>query len=377
MADAYPPDDRPVEPPHSPWWLVTRGVAIASTPRSVVLAALGLAAVRSGWAALAFAMGRTPWLGTVPPGLVPGVDAFGAPHRLLAAVIDAVLGLLAPFLALFGPDVAAWDRLEAALACLWLLFVWGLFGAAIVRVAIVRVATGERLGVIPALRFSLARIGATVTAPVAPILVAMLIGLVGAAVGLLDRLPGSFGRSAATLLAFVPLVVGLIDAVILLGLALAWPLMIATVAAEGEDLFDAISRSYSYVNQRTARYVALLLLSLIVGAIGLAAVGVFVVAALGLADWSTSLGAPRNEGFRFLDPSSADRAGLPMAAHFWTGAVEFLAAGWIYSYLWSAAAIIYLLLRLDVDGADVHDVYVASADRGDEPSTKQTATEEV
>ncbi len=245
---------------------------------------------------------------------------------------------------------------------MWLLFVWGLFGAAIARIAAVQVATGERAGMVPALRFSLARIGGTVAAPMAPILVAMLIGLTGAAVGLLDRIPGPFGRSAATILAFVPLAVGLLDAVILLGLALAWPLMIATVAAEGEDLFDAISRSYSYVNQRTVRYAALLLLVLVIGAIGLAAVGLFVVAALGLADWSMSLGAPRNDGFRFLDPTSADRAGLPTVAHLWTGAVGFLAAGWIYSYLWSASAIVYLLLRLDVDGADVHEVFVPPGD---------------
>jgi hypothetical protein len=367
MADAYPPDDRPVEPPRSPWWPVARGVAIASDPRSVVLAALGLAALRSGWAALALAMGRAPWLISGPPDTVPGLDTSAGPDRLFATAVQAVTGLVAPFIALFHPDVPAWHRLEAALACLWLLFVWGLFGTAIARIAAVRVALGERVGLIAALRFSLVRIGATIAAPIACIVVAMLIGLVGAAVGLLDRLPGSFGRSVATVLAFVPLVVGLVDAVILLGLALAWPLMIATVAAEGEDFFDAISRSFSYVNQRTGRYAALLLLSLVIGAIGLAVVGLFVVAALGLADWSTSLGAPRDEGFRFLDPSSADRAGLPVIAHFWTGAVEFLAAGWIYSYVWSAAAIIYLLLRLDVDGSGIHEIYLPKAEETHQP----------
>ncbi len=368
MADSYPPDDRPGEPSRSPWWLVARGVAIASDARCVILAALGLAALRSGWAALAGAMGRVPWLGAMAAADMPGLDAVSHPGTLFASVARSVTGLFTPFLALFGADLPAWDRLEAALACLWLVLVWGLFGTAIARVAVVRAARGERVGLVAALRFSLTRIGATIAAPLAPILVAILIGLLGAAVGLLDRLPGSLGRSAATILAFVPLVVGLLDAVILLGLALAWPLMIATVAAEGEDFFDAISRSYSYVNQRTARYAALLLLGLVVGAIGLTVVAVFVITALGLADWSASLGAPRDGGFRFLDPSSVDRAGLPSVALFWSGAVEFLAAGWIYSYFWTASAINYLLLRLDVDGADLHEVYVPRAVAEEEPA---------
>src|SRR5206468_1546475 len=99
-----------------------------------------------------------------------------------------------------------------------------------------------------------------------------------------------------------------------------------------------------------------LALATAVGAIGLAVVGLFVASALGLADWSLGLGAPAGAGFRFLDPASADRAGLPVVAHVWTGAVEALAAGWTFSYVWTIAAIVYLNLRLDVDGADVHDL---------------------
>jgi hypothetical protein len=353
MADAYPPEPRPVERRRPPWWLIARGVGVASDPRSVVLAALGLTALRAGWAGLAHAMGPAHWLEVTR--VVP--SAALVPDRLVGGVLAAAVGLITPFVALFRPDVPAWGRIEAGLAALWALVVWGLFGGAIARVAAVRIAGHGRVGVLSALGFSGRRMAALVVAPIAPILVALLIGLAGAAVGLLDRLPSPFGPSAATVLAFVPLAVGLLDAVILLGLALAWPLMVATVVVDGEDSFDAISRSYSYVNQRTARYAASLALAAIVGAIGLAVVGLFVAAALGLADWSLGLGAPRGEGFRFLYPTSADRAGLPVVGHFWIGAVETLAAGWIFSYLWTTAAIVYLLLRHDVDGADIHDIH--------------------
>lgn len=354
MADAYPPDARMIERPASPWWLLARGIGAASDPRALVLAALGWAALRAGWAGLALAMGPLPWLDGPAPRFAPGFA--GPMDRPIAATLGGVVHLFAPFVAMFRPDVPGWSRCSAALASLWTLVIWGLFGGAIVRVAVVRIARGGRVGIASALAASGRKLGSLVAAPLAPILVAVVIGLGGAAVGLLDRLPGTIGTSAATLLAFVPLIVGLLDAVILLGLVLAWPLMIVTVVAEGEDFFDAISRSYSYVNQRAARYVAYLITSAILGAVGLILFGLFIAAALGLADWSTSLGAPRGGGFRFLDASSADRSGLPVVAYFWNGAVETIASGWIYSYLWSSAAIIYLLLRLDVDGADIHDI---------------------
>ena len=371
MADAYPPDDRRSGRPDAPWWRICRGVGVASDPRSVVLAALGVLALRAGWSGLALAMGEAPWFKTALP--MPGI---GTPERLLQAVIAPAAGLIAPFVAMFRADVPAWSRIVAGLASLWALVVWGIIGQAIARVAVVRVATERRVGIVSALRFSLARLGTTVAAPVAPILVAILIGLAGACVGLLDRLPGSLGTSVATLLAIVPLVVGLLDAVILLGLALAWPLMVATVAAEGEDFFEAISRSYSYVNQRTAPYAAYLLLAAVVGAIGLAAVGLFVAVVLGLADWSVSLGAPSGVGFRFLDPASADRSGAPAVARFWTEAVATLAAGWTYSYLWTSASILYLVLRRDVDGADVHDIYEPGREADEGPSAKSAESYE-
>ena len=51
----------------------------------------------------------------------------------------------------------------------------------------------------------------------------------------------------------IVLVVGLIMAVVLVGLV-GWPLMYATISAEGSDSFDAISRSYSYVYQAPWHY---------------------------------------------------------------------------------------------------------------------------
>ena len=81
-------------------------------------------------------------------------------------------------------------------------------------------------------------------------------------------------------------------ALILAGLALGWPLMIATVAAEGEDAPDALSRSYSYVNQRLARYAVHAAIAWAIGMAGLPAAILFARLVLGLAGWGVGLGAP-------------------------------------------------------------------------------------
>ena len=358
--DGPNPTTPPIDRPRFAWGLLLRGVGAASDLRCLLLAALGLIAMKAGWAGIATIFGDAPWrsfadMSTQPdlpwPGRNQPIGNVGPP------VVAPFLSVLAPIIAVFSPAGSAIDRLSAAAGAFWALAVWSLFGGAITRVAAVRVATGGRIGLLTALKFSLARFGATIAAPLAPIAVAWVIGLAGAAVGLLNRIPGVAGTSTATVLAFVPLIVGLLDAVILIGLAAAWPLMIATVVVEGEDFFDAVSRSYSYVNQRMLRYAACVLIVAAMGLVGLAVFGLFVTVALGLADWSLGLGAPSEVGFRFLRPGMVETSGLPVVARFWNAAIEMVVSGWAYSYLWSSSALIYLVLRHDVDGNEIHDIF--------------------
>ncbi len=46
----------------------------------------------------------------------------------------------------------------------------------------------------------------------------------------------------------------------------------------------------------------------------------------------------------------------------WLLVVWLLAYGWVYSYFWSAAAQIYLLLRQDVDGTPWDDIHLPERD---------------
>ena len=126
--------------------------------------------------------------------------------------------------------------------------------------------------------------------------------------------------------------------------------MHATVAAEGEDAADALSRSYSYVNQRLVRYVAHVAIAWAIGAVGLLAAS---------SSPGSSSGWPAGASASGPRTRSADRADAGRRARLLgRPASAWLVHGWIYSYFWSAASIIYLILRRDVDGADWHDVYL-------------------
>jgi hypothetical protein len=51
----------------------------------------------------------------------------------------------------------------------------------------------------------------------------------------------------------------------------------------------------------------------------------------------------------------------PLAASilaFWTGLVQVITVGFIYTFFFSAATIVYFLLRYDVDGTESDEVFV-------------------
>ena len=78
--------------------------------------------------------------------------------------------------------------------------------------------------------------------------------LVCAGVGLLYWLPAGIGTVLGGVLLFIPLILGLVMAILLVGLLAGWPLMHASVAAEADDTLDALSRSFSYLNQRLGKF---------------------------------------------------------------------------------------------------------------------------
>ena len=342
-----------------------RAVALAGEGRKLVLAAIGLVISWSGLYGLERLMAG-------PDASTRGVSPFAlsagdAKADLLArrageAIVEPFLVLAGPFSRLFatGESWAAFGR--AALAALWGVLVWGIVGGAIARMVAVQQATGERIGIGTALRFATRRASALIGAPLCPLIGLGFFAALCVPFGLLYRIPGNLGPTIAGGLAFVPLLLGLVMTLLIVGWAAGWPLMIATVAVEAEDAFDALSRSYSYVYRRPAMYAIHAILAWVLGAVGLVAVWMLAALAVHMARWGLAFGAPdATLGTYFSgDADAIDTAG---AAHgFWIFLVRLLAHGWIYSYFFTATTAIYLLLRLEVDGKPLDDL----AETGDE-----------
>jgi hypothetical protein len=379
MADAPGSTSPTIPRPFLEFRPLLRAPGIASDARKLILAAIGLLALHAGWLALSYLFAGS---GSSYDPSLPGSTMLEEPFEassegLLDAALESLLDvadeLIEPFRTLASPvsalfvtgiGPARWFR--SALMAIWAAVVWGIAGGAIARIAVVQAAVDRRIGLGSALRFSLGKWSSLIGAPLTPMLAVAILAGCCALFGLIYRIPAGIGGFLATILGFVPLMLGLVMALVLIGLALGWPLMHATIAAESEDAPDALSRSYSYINQRLARYLAHAIAALLIGSVGLIAVMAFARAVLTLAEWGVSLGAPNLDN---LDNW------IKNGRLFWAHTVGLLVLAWTYSYFWSAASVIYLILRRDVDGTAWHDVYLperAADTFASEPSTETT-----
>jgi hypothetical protein len=370
MADAIEPTAPSAHRPYFEYRPLLQAPRIASDSRKLILAGVGLIVFYTGWFAVDAILGAP--LRATSPGLpAAGFDALPlVPTSLFEGdwrLSDPYRTIMAPFVALFtrGVGLAGWFR--SALVALWAAAIWGIVGGAIARIAVVQAAVDQKIGLGTALRFAVGKAGSLIGAPLIPMVAVAILAVGSAVFGLIERIPAGVGGVVAAVLGFVPLLLGLVMALVLVGLALGWPLMHATIAAENEDAPDALSRSYSYVNQRLGRYAAHVVVALAIGSLGLMAVFGFAQVVVGLADWGVALGAP-----------SLDSLGeTARSGHlFWERVVGLAVLAWAYSYFWSAASIIYLILRRDVDGTAWHDVYLPEHDADTfigEPDTEADA----
>lgn len=315
-------------------------------------------------------------------------------------LIEPLVKLLRPVVYLLQDNAGFWNCLYFTLALLWSLAVWALFGGAVTRMAAVEAARREKTGIGEALRFTLARYLSFLSAPLIPLAFVVVILLFLIVFGLFHMIP-LFGEVVVDTLGwFLVLGAGIVAALVLAGLA-GWPMMYATLSAEGSDAFDALSRSYSYVYQSPWRYIWYCLVSLAYGAVVVFFVVFMGSLAVYLGKWGISqtpwistagrspdylfVYAPRSLGWRELllhrSPAlTADgtiEPGFFRDFHFWNyvGAVTvggfwlysffLLVVGFSYSYFWSASTIIYLLMRRHVDDTELDEVYLEEEEADD------------
>jgi hypothetical protein len=284
-----------------------------------------------------------------------------------------------------GPAwLLTWHPLYFFLFGVWFLLTWSIFGGAISRIAAVHVARDEKISVRQAVRFSLNKLLSFIFAPLIPVLILLVIGVVIAACGwVLFHIP-ILGPIVAAVLFFLALIAGLVMTLVLLGLAGGFNLMYPTVAVEGSDSFDAISRSFSYVFARPWRMLFYTAVAIVYGALTYLFVRFFIWLLLALTHffvswWLTDKGQPGqyfpyiwpgprgsfmnmlvySPGYEHLKWSEDAAAGI---ISFWVYLVIGLLGAYAISFYFSANTIIYYLMRREVDATELEDVYVEESE---------------
>jgi hypothetical protein len=308
----------------------------------------------------------------------------------LPVLVEPLVKFLRPVTFLLNAKAGFWNRVYFILVLLWTLATWAYFGGAITRMAAVQVARKEKIPMREALRFTQSHLLSYFSAPLIPLAGILLFCILLFIYGLLHNLIPVVGDIVVDgLFWWLVLSAGLIMAIILVGLV-GWPMMYATISAEGSDSFDALSRSYSYVLSNPWHYLWYSLVALAYGAVVVFFVGFMGSLTVNLGKWGVSLAdirsdrdpaylciyAPTSFGWRDLllaggnevitasgEPVHRDewylynKIGAGMVA-FWLYLVFLMVVGFGYSYFWTASTIIYLLMRRKVDDTEMDEVYV-------------------
>ena len=262
---------------------------------------------------------------------------------------------------------------------------WALFGGAMHRIAALHAAREEKISMVQALRFSSSRFISFFAAPLIPLIIILALGLFLFLGGLLfGNLWGSLAWIMGLLFP-IAIVLGLLIAFLAIGLGGGCGLMYPTIAVEGSDAFDAISRSFSYVFARPWRAGVYALIALVYGTICYLFVRLFAFIALASTHWfvkggifggGSDLAANADRMDKLWPAPTFSNFHPPISWEALSG-VESLAAAiisiWIYivialvaafglSFLASSTTVIYYLLRRKVDATDLDDVYVEESE---------------
>jgi hypothetical protein len=417
-----------------PWLILVRSVRIALMARVLFLGALGLAATAAGWLLIArltsgiddpvldewrhrsvpFGIAEEPrefWVNTSAESAIEVFES--ARQGLIQAPKEIWQYLTRPFTLMFSGGLSARGFLILLICEIWELFVWGLFGGAITRIAALKFTRDEAPGFFAALKHAVGKWPSYSLPPLIALAGASLFAIQLVGLGLLMRIPG-IPFVVAIIWPFV-IILGLMMAILLLGALVGWPFMWATVSVEGTDAFDALSRSYAYTYHRPWRLLWYVVFAAILAVVSMFVVKLFATSAIKLGNWSIAWGlddwtvnnvvapehlerdtatlappavvVPPADGSPTPSAPVAEAATPPAAGlspmnegarrliAFWKYAVSAIAAGYQVGFLFVAAVGIYLLLRRDIDGVQLNEVYIDQSDEyGMPPLSEDMAT---
>jgi hypothetical protein len=294
-----------------------------------------------------------------------------------------VTGFIYYFLVIGPLWLAQVHTVFALLFGILFLSAWSLFGGAISRLTAVHVARDEKISIRAAMNFAMGKFLSFASAPIIPVLITLAVGLLLALAALLGNIP-FLGPIVIGVMFWLALLAGFVQALVILGAVGGFNLMYPTIAVEGSDSFDAISRSFSYIYARPWRMVFYTAVAIAYGALTYLFVRYFILLMLTLAHHFVAMGmifSPNVNGgplWPTMWPSPAQTGRLTYAPDYsalnWGGKVGAGMLGfWIYliigilgafaiSFYFAANTIIYFLLRRDLDATEMDDVYLEQSD---------------
>jgi len=245
------------------------------------------------------------------------------------------------------------------------LVVWSFFGGAICRLAAVDFARDESHPFSEGCAFAARRFGSFFWAPVTPFIVALVFLLCAAVTGLIGRIP-LVGPPVMGLLFFLAAFFGFLALLLLIcgffGFIFSWP----TIATEGTNSFDAISRSFNYILARPWKTFWCWLMAALYGSACIAfAIGfTWAMWRLTLAAVAFGMGQERFAevasvlGSWRVPPVGAATviAGLILKV-YWVF-IWGLVLGFVASFKLSTMNLIYFVIRREVDGTEMSEVFL-------------------
>jgi hypothetical protein len=329
-------------------------------------------------------------------------------------LVEPLVKMLIPVAKLISPGVNFKTRLYLFLILLANVAVWAFCAGVITRIAAVQLANKGPISLKQAVRFVAKRYTAYLGAPLVPLVIitACVVGLI--VYGLVGLIPVIGDLVVFGLGLPVLIVGGAVMAVFLVGLV-GYPLMYCTLSAEGDqsDTFDALSRSINYVYQSPWHYIWYWLVAIFYGAAVTLFILFFCSLTVYVGKWAAGLTAstvwtdrkpeylfiyaPESFGWKELltkdspyavrgqwqkaegpsgrevyvyEPVNANtynQARKEFYAYntwgagivcFWLTLMFLMMLGFSYSFFWTAATVIYFLMRKKVDEAELDEVFL-------------------
>lgn len=312
-----------------------------------------------------------------------------APFEIINSVLFSPRLGLSNLLSIFLASVATVDWAEyivLVVLVVGFLVIWSIIGGAITRSAALEFARDEKIGFKESLSFASKKFWSYFWSPITPALGVLFFSACNILGGLLGQvkyigeIAVAIGFPLAIISGFLIIFIGIIG---IIGFFLMFP----AISAEGSDAFDAMSRAYSYVISKPKHFISLFLSIIICGTIF--AFFVCLVACLVMQTSFYTVGFGMGQKFEsireVISGGKATIASLDLLSMKFTALmlmiymalVKVVVGSLVVGFAGSASTIAYFLLRKDVDGTDINDVYIEEQEEHEEQTTQEEKKREV